>query len=148
MLVDGKDHADSQEGKPTGKTSRHGTSSSGPTAGGSTRGGGRSQEGAQEGTEEVEAVPPGDEVTGEQDPVDPTAQPAPSTSTAPVGSASTGTLSVVAYMSKCQDLAKVWFKEVVNKKEVAYRDLIASLVSLVEEQSKAKDLQFRLSWFQ
>ena len=108
---------------------------------------GVAQEGAQEGTEEVEVVPPDDEVTGEQDPVDPTAQPAPSTSTAPVGSASTGTLSVVAYMSKCQDLAKVWFKEVVNKKEVAYRDLIDSLVSLVEEQSKAKDLQVGLAGF-
>ena len=105
------------------------------------------QEGAQKGTEEVEGVQPGEEVTGEQDPVDPTAQPAPSTSKAPAGSAGTGTLSVVTYMSKCQDLAKVWFEEVVNKKEVAYRDLIASLVSLVEGQSKTKDLQVGLAGF-
>ena len=56
------------------------------------------EEGAQKGAEEGEGVPPGDEVTGEQGPVDPAAQPAPSTSTAPAGSASTGTLSVVAYV--------------------------------------------------
>ena len=105
------------------------------------------QEGAREGTEEAEGVQPEEEVTGEQDPVDPTAQPAPSTSKDPAGSASTGTLSVVAYMSKCQDLAKVWFEEVVNKKEVAYCDLIDSLVSLVEGQSKAKDLQVGLAGF-
>ena len=89
----------------------------------------------------------GEQVTGEQDPVDPTAQPAPGTSTAPTSSASTGTLSVVAYMSKCQDFAKVWFEEVTQKKEVAYRDLIAKLVSLVEEQSKGKDLQLGLAGF-
>ena len=35
----------------------------------------------------------------------------------------------------------------VNKKEVAYRDLIASLVSLVEEQSKAKDVHIGLAGF-
>ena len=35
-------------------------------------------------TEEFGVVPPDEEVTGEQDPVDPAAQPAPSTSTAPV----------------------------------------------------------------
>ena len=108
---------------------------------------GEAQEGAQKGTEEVEVVPPDEEVTGEQDPIDPAAQPGPSTSTAPVGSASTGTLDVGAYMNKCQDLARVWFEEVVKKKEVAYRDLIASLVSLVEEQSKAKDLQIGLVGF-
>ena len=102
------------------------------------------EEGAQKEAKEGEGVPPGDEVTGEQDPVDPAA---PSTSTAPAGGASTGTLSVVAYMSKCQDLAKVWFEEVVNKKEVAYRDLIASLVSLVERQNEAKDLQVGLAGF-
>ena len=50
-------------------------------------------------------------------------------------------------MNKCQKLAKVWFEEVVKKKEVAYRDLIASLVSLVEEQSKTKDLQIGLVGF-
>ena len=105
------------------------------------------EEGAQKGAEEGEGVPLGDEVTGEQDPVDPAVQPTPSTSTAPAGSTSTGTLSVVAYMSKCQDLAKVWFEEVVKKKEVAYRDLIASLVSLVERQSKTKDLQVGLAGF-
>ena len=101
---------------------------------------------------EVEGAPTGEEVTGEQvtgeqDPVDPTAQPAPGTSTAPTSGASTGTLSVVAYMSKCQDFAKVWFEEVTQKKEVAYRDLIAKLVSLVEEQSKGKDLQLGLAGF-
>ena len=101
------------------------------------------EEGAQKEAEEGEEVPPGDEVTGEQDPVDPT----PGTSTAPAGSADTGPLSVVAYMNKCQDLAKVWFEEVVEKKEVAYRDLIASLVSLVERQSKTKDLQVGLVGF-
>ena len=110
------------------------------------------EEGAQKETEKGEGVPTGEEVTGEQvtgeqDPVDPTAQPTPSTSTAPAGSASTGTLSVVAYMSKCQDLAKVWFEQVVKKKEKAYRDLIAGLVSLVERQSKAKDLQVGLAGF-
>ena len=50
-------------------------------------------------------------------------------------------------MNKCQELAKVWFEQVVKKKEEAYRDLIASLVSLVEEQSKAKDLQVGLTGF-
>ena len=105
------------------------------------------QEGAQEGTEEVEVVPPEEQVTGVQDPIDPAAQPGPSTSTAPVVSASTGTLDVVAYMNKSQELARVWFEEVVKKKEVAYRDLIASLVSLVEEQSKTKDLQLGLVGF-
>ena len=110
------------------------------------------EEGAQKEAEEGEGVPTGEEVTGEQvtgeqDPVDPTAQPTPGTSTAPASSASTGTLSVVAYMNKCQELAKVWFEQVVNKKEEAYRDLIASLVSLVEEQSKAKDLQVGLAGF-
>ena len=105
------------------------------------------QEGAQEGTEEVEVVPPEQQVTGKQDPTDPVAQPGPSTSTAPVASANTGTLDVGAYMNKCQELAKVWFEEVVKKKEVAYRDLIASLVSLVEEQSKTKDLQIGLVGF-
>ena len=44
-------------------------------------------------------------------------------------------------------MAKVWFEEVVKKKEVAYRELIASLVSLVEEQGKAKDLQLGLAGF-
>ena len=108
---------------------------------------GEAQEGAQKGAEEGEAVPPEEEVTGEQGPIDPAAQAGPSTSTAPVGSASTGTLDVVAYMNKGQELARVWFEEVVQKKEVAYRDLIASLVSLVEEQSKAKDLQIGLVGF-
>ena len=108
---------------------------------------GEAQEGAQKGTEEVEVVQPDEQVTGEQDPIDPAAQPGPSTSTAPVVSASTGTLDVVAYMNKCQELARVWFEEVVKKKEVAYRDLIASLVSLVEEQSKTKDLQIGLVGF-
>ena len=105
------------------------------------------QEEAQEGPREVVEEQPGEEVTGEQDPVDPTAQPTPSTSQAPTGSAGTGTLSVVAYMSKCQGFAKVWFEEVVEKKEVAYRELIASLLSLVEEQGKAKDLQLGLADF-
>ena len=44
-------------------------------------------------------------------------------------------------MNKCQGFAKRWFKEIVEKKEQAYRDLIASLVGLVEEQSKTKDLK-------
>ena len=50
-------------------------------------------------------------------------------------------------MNKCQELARVWFEEVVEKKEVAYHDLIASLVSLVEEQSKTKDLQIGIAGF-
>ena len=90
---------------------------------------------------------PGGEVTGEQDPVDPTAQPTPSTSQAPTGTAGTGTLGFVAYMSKCQGFAKVWFEKVVEKKEVAHRELIASLLSLVGEQGKAKDLQLGLADF-
>ena len=47
-----------------------------------------SRTGAQKGAKEGEEVPPGEEVTGEQDPVDPT----PGTSTAPAGSAVTGPL--------------------------------------------------------
>ena len=50
-------------------------------------------------------------------------------------------------MNKGQELARVWFEEVVKKKEVAYCDLITSLVSLVEEQSKSKDLQLGLVGF-
>ena len=105
------------------------------------------QEEVQEGPREVVEEQAGEEVTGEQDPVDPTAQPTPSTSQAPTGSAGTGTLSVVAYTNKCQAFAKLWFEEVVQKKEVAYRELIASLLSLVEEQGKDKDLQLGLSDF-
>ena len=105
------------------------------------------QEEVQEGPREVVEEQAGEEVTGEQDPVDPTAQPTPSTSQAPTGSAGTGTLSVVAYTNKCQAYAKLWFEEVVQKKEVAYRELIVSLLKLVEEQGKDKDLQLGLSGF-
>ena len=44
-------------------------------------------------------------------------------------------------------MQKTWFEEVVEKQEQAYRDLIASLVSLVEEQSKAKDLKIGIVGF-
>ena len=50
-------------------------------------------------------------------------------------------------MNKCQGFAKTWFKEVVEKKEQAYYDLIASLVGLIEEQSKSKDLKLGLVGF-
>ena len=50
-------------------------------------------------------------------------------------------------MNKCQGFAKTWFEEVVEKKEQAYRDLIASLVGLAEEQSKVKDLKIGIVGF-
>ena len=90
---------------------------------------GESLEKVQEGIKEVEVVTLGEKVTGEQDPIDPVAQPGLSISKASVVGTSTGTLGVVAYMKKSQEFARVWFKEVVEKKEVAYRDFIASLVS-------------------
>ena len=99
------------------------------------------EEGAQEGAQEVEVVQPDEQVTAEQDPKDPAAQPVPSTSKAPTASASTGAAEVLVYMNKCQGFAKTWFEEVVEKKEQAYRDLIASLVGLIEGQSKVKDLK-------
>ena len=99
------------------------------------------EEGAQEGAKEVEVVQPDEQVMAEQDPKDPAVPPAPSTSKAPTASASTGAAKVLVYMNKCQGFAKTWFEEVVEKKEQAYRDLIASLVGLIEEQSKVKDLK-------
>ena len=89
--------------------------------------------GAQEGAEEVEVVQPEEQVTAEQDPKDPAPQPGTSTSKTPATSASTGAADVLAYMNKCQGFAKTWFEEVVEKKEQAYRDLIAGLVGLIEE---------------
>ena len=107
----------------------------------------QAEEGAQAAAEEVEVVQPEEQVTAEQDPIDPAAQPGTSTSTTPVTSASTGAADVLVYMNKCQDFAKTWFEEVVEKKEEAYRDLIASLVGLAEEQSKAKDLKIGIVGF-
>ena len=97
--------------------------------------------GAQEGAKEVEVVQPEGQVTAEQDPKDPATQPGTSTSKTPATSASTGAAEVLVYMNKCQGFAKTWFEEVVEKKEQAYRDLVASLVGLIEEQSKSKDLK-------
>ena len=109
-----------------------------------------SQEGeeVQAGAEEVEVVQPGEQVTTEQNPVDPTDQPGTSTAPAPGTSASTGTASeVLIYMNKCQGFAKTWFEEIVEKQEQAYCDLIASLVSRVEENSKEKDLKVGIVGF-
>ena len=99
------------------------------------------EEGAKEGAEEVEVVQPVEQVATGQDPTDPTGQPGTSTAPTPSTSASTGAAEIVAYMNKCQDLAKTWIEKVVEKKEQAYRDLIAGLVGLVQEQSKTKDLK-------
>ena len=118
-------------------------------------------EGDQVGAEEVEvqpgeqvpaeqdpAEPTGEQVTTEENPVDPTVQPGTSTAPAPNTSASTGAASkVLIYMNKCQGFAKTWFEEVVEKQEQAYRDLIASLVSLVEEKSKERDLKVGIVGF-
>ena len=108
------------------------------------------EEEAKAGAEEVEVAQPGEQVTTKQNPVDPTGQ--PGTSTAPTPSTSTSTSTgtapeVLIYMNKCQGFAKTWFEEVVEKQEQAYRDLIASLVGLVEEQSKAKDLKVGIVGF-
>ena len=103
--------------------------------------------GAQEGAEEVEVVQPEEQVTAEQDAKDPAAQPGTSTSKTPATSASTGVAEVLIYMNKCQGFAKTWFEEVFEKKEQAYRDLIASLVGLIEEQSKSKDLKLGFEGF-
>ena len=109
------------------------------------------QEGAEEevqaGTEDIEVVDPEEQVTAEQGPGDPAVQ--PSTSKAPTTppSASVVSAEVRKYMEKCQGFAKTWFEEVVEKKEQAYRDLIASLVSQVEEQCKIKDLKIGIVGF-
>ena len=101
---------------------------------------------AQAGAEEVEVAQPGEQVTAVQGPVDPAGQ--PGTSTTPHSSASTGTApEVLIYMNKCQGFARTWFEEVVEKQEQAYHDLITSLVGLVEEQSKAKDLKIGIVGF-
>ena len=99
------------------------------------------EERAQEGAEEVEVLQPEEQVATEQDPADPAGQPGSSTDPTPGTSASTGAAEIVAYMNKCQGLAKTWIEEVVEKKEQAYHDLIDGLVNLVEEQSKIKDLK-------
>ena len=102
-------------------------------------------EGAE--VKEVEVTQPEEQVTAMQGPVDP-AQPGTSTGPTPHTSASTGTArDVLIYMNKCQGFAKIWFQEVVEKQEQAYRDLIASLVGLVEEQSEAKDLKIGIVGF-
>ena len=44
-------------------------------------------------------------------------------------------------MNLCQGFAKTWINEVVEKKEQAYHDLITSLIDLVKEQNKIKDLK-------
>ena len=106
------------------------------------------EEEAQAGAEEVEVVQPEEQVTTEQDPVDPAGQPGTSTAPTPGTSASTGAAETTIYMNKCQGFAKTWFEEVVEKKEQAYHDLIASLVGLAEEQSKVKDLKIGYSRFQ
>ena len=105
------------------------------------------EEGAQAGAEEIEVVEPEGQVTAEQDPADLAAQPGTSTSTTPATNASTGAADVLVYMNKCQGFARTWFEEVVEKKEQAYHDLIASLVGLIEEQSKSKDLKLGLVGF-
>ena len=105
------------------------------------------EEEVQVGAEEVEVAQPGEQVTTEQDPVDPTGQPGTSMAPTPGTSASTGAAETTIYMNKCQGFAKIWFKEVVEKKEQAYRDLIASLVGLAEEQSKVKDLKIGIVGF-
>ena len=105
------------------------------------------EEEVQVGAEEVEVAQPGEQVATEQDPVDPTGQPGTSTAPTPGTSASTGAAETTIYMNKCQGFTKTWFKEVVEKKEQAYRDLIASLVGLAEEQSKAKDLKIGIVGF-
>ena len=85
------------------------------------------EEEVQAGAEEVEVVQPGEQVTTEQNPVDPTDQPGTSTGLTPRSSASTGTApEALIYMNKCQGFAKTWFEEVVEKQEQAYRDLIAN----------------------
>ena len=61
--------------------------------------------------------------------------PKPSTST------STSTAEISAYMTKWQGYGKKWFEEVAEKKEEAYGDLIASLIGLVKEQNKTRDLK-------
>ena len=105
------------------------------------------EEAGQEGTKEVEVVSPEEQVTAEQGPVDPAAQ--PSTSKAPTTSpsASVDTAEIQVYMDKSQGFAKTWFENVVQEKEQAYRDLIASLVSQVEEQCKVKDLKLGIAGF-
>ena len=105
------------------------------------------EDGAQAGAEEVEVVQPQEQVTPEQDPADPAGQPGTSKDPTPHSSASTGAAETIIYMNKCQGFAKTWFEDVVEKKEQAYRDLIASLVGLAEEQSKAKDLKIGIVGF-
>ena len=102
---------------------------------------------AQTGAEEVEVVEPEEQVTTEQDPVDPAGQPSTSMATTTLPSASSVTAQVRKYMDKCQGFAKTWFEKVVEKKEQAYRDLITSLVGQVEEQCKTKDLKIGIVGF-
>ena len=99
------------------------------------------------GTEDIEVVDPEKQVTAELGQGDPEAQ--PSTSKAPTAppSASVVSAEVKKYMEKSQGFAKTWFEQVVEKKEQAYRDLIASLVDQVEEQSRSKDLKIGIVGF-
>ena len=105
------------------------------------------EENIQAGTEDIEVVDPEEQVTTEQGAGDPVVQ--PSTSKAPTTppSASVVSAEVKKYMEKCQGFARTWFEEVVEKKEQAYRDLIASLVGQVEEQCKTKDLKIGIVGF-
>ena len=64
------------------------------------------RKGAQVGAEAVEVVQPEEQVTTEQDPVDPTSQPGTSTAPTPGTSASTGAAEITTYMDKCQGLCK------------------------------------------
>ena len=91
--------------------------------------------------EGVDVENPEQQVEAGKDQKDPTDQPGTSTAPTHSTSTSTGAAGIVAYMNKCQDFAKTWIEDVVEKKEQAYRDLIDSLVGLVQEQSKIKDLK-------
>ena len=100
----------------------------------------------EEGAKQGEAVRPEDQVTADQGTTDPAPQ--PGTSTAPTAPASVSAdAEIRLYMEKSQGFTKTWFENVIEKKEQAYRDLIASLVSQVEEQSKIRDLKVDLAGF-
>ena len=88
--------------------------------------------GEQPSQEQVDTSKYPEDPTG---PLEASAAPIPSTS------AGTGTAEITTYMTKCQGFAKTWIEEVVEKKEQAYRDLIAGLIGLVREQNKVRDLK-------
>ena len=69
----------------------------------------------QVGAEEVEVTQPGEQVTTEQDPVDPTGQPGTSTAPTPGTSASTGAAETTIYMNKCQGLQRYGSKRLLKE---------------------------------